>query len=132
MNKFVKLLVFASFLITSGIVYQAFYRPPGIGPIKPSGRIVEISVHAKENEWRWEPSKISVKAGDTVKLNIFNEDSYDHGFAIEVFGVNKRLFPRRETLIEFVASRAGSFAFYCSVPCGEGHYGQLGTIFIEE
>ncbi len=67
-----------------------------------------------------------------VRLHIYNEDSYDHGFAIEAFGINKRLFPRRQTDIEFIASRAGSFQFYCSVPCGEGHYEQVGTLFVEE
>ncbi len=132
MNKFIKLLIFAIFLIASGVVYQMFYRPPGIGPVKASGNVVEITMHAKENQWKWEPSEIHIKAGDLVKLRIFNEDNYDHGFAVEAFAVNKRLFPRRETFIEFVASRAGTFSFYCSVPCGQGHYEQVGTIFVEE
>ncbi|OGF62226.1 hypothetical protein A2926_00225 [Candidatus Giovannonibacteria bacterium RIFCSPLOWO2_01_FULL_44_40] len=132
MNKFVKLLFFAIFLIASGVVYQVYYRPPGIGPIKASGNIIEIEMRVKENEWQWNPAEIRIKAGDSVKLKIFNEDNYDHGFAVEAFGINKRLFPRRETQIEFTASRAGSFSFYCSVPCGQGHYDQVGTLFVEE
>lgn len=132
MNKFIKLLLFAVFLIASGVVYQLYYRPQGIGPVKASGNILEIEMRAKENQWKWEPSDIHIKAGDTVRLKIFNEDNYDHGFAVEAFGVNKRLFPRRETVIEFIASRAGSFSFYCSVPCGEGHYDQIGILFVEE
>lgn len=132
MNKFLKLLIFAALLVSSGIVYQKFYRPEGIGPIKATGSVVEIKIRAKENQWKWEPSNIKVKGGDLVRLHIYNEDDYDHGFAIEAFGVNKRLFPRRETVIEFVASRSGSFQFYCSVPCGEGHYEQIGTIFVED
>jgi len=132
MNKFVQLLIFAAALIASGIVYQNYYRPPGIGPIAATGNIIEITVVARENQWKWEPMDIKVKAGDLVKLHIFNEDAYDHGFAIEAFGINKRLFPRRQTDIEFIASRAGSFQFYCSVPCGEGHYEQIGSLFVEE
>ena len=132
MNKFVQLLIFAVALIASGVVYQNYYRPPGVGPVAASGRVIEIEIRAKANQWLWEPSDIRVKAGDLVKLKIFNEDNYDHGFAIEAFGINKRLFPRRQTDIEFIASRAGSFEFYCSVPCGEGHYEQVGTIFVEE
>lgn len=131
-NKFVKLLLFAVFLITSGVIYQLYYRPPGIGPVQASGNVVEIEMRAKENEWKWEPEEIRVKAGDLVRLHVFNEDNYDHGIAVEAFGINKRLFPRRETLIEFVASRAGSFSFYCSVPCGQGHYEQVGTLFVGE
>ena len=132
MNKFVKLLIFAVLLVASGVVYQTYYRPSGIGPVKASGNVVEIELRAKENQWKWEPEEIRIKAGDFVRLRIFNEDNYDHGFAVEAFGVNKRLFPRRETVIEFIASRAGSFSFYCSVPCGEGHYEQVGTLFVEE
>ena len=132
MNKFLKLLIFAVLLIASGVVYQNYYRPPGIGPIKASGHVIEIEMRAKENKWVWEPAEIHVKAGDLVKLKIFNEDSYDHGFAVEAFGINKRLFPGRETDIEFIASREGSFNFYCSVPCGQGHYEQIGTLFVEE
>lgn len=132
MNKFLQLLIFAVFLVVSGVIYQNFYRPPGVGPVQASGNIVDIEMRAKENQWKWEPAEIHVKAGDLVKLKIFNEDNYDHGFAIEAFGINKRLFPRRETQIEFIASRAGSFGFYCSVPCGQGHYEQVGTLFVEE
>ena len=132
MNKFVKLLIFAVFLISSGVVYQNFYRPPGVGPVAATGHVIEIAMRAKENSWKWEPEEIKIKAGDLVKLKIFNEDNYDHGFAVEAFGINKRLFPRRETNIEFIASRAGSFQFYCSVPCGQGHYDQIGTLFVEE
>lgn len=132
MNKFLQLLIFAIFLIVSGVVYQNYYRPLSIGPVKASGNVVEIEMRAKENQWIWDPAEIRVKAGDLVRLKIFNEDSYDHGFAIEAFGVNKRLFPRRETVIEFVASRAGSFGFYCSVPCGQGHYEQIGALFVSE
>lgn len=132
MNKFLQLLIFGVLVIASGIVYQNYYRPIGIGSIKASGNVVEIEMHAKENQWKWDPEEIKVKAGDLVRLKIFNEDSYDHGFAIEAFGVNKRLFPRRETVVEFVASRTGDFSFYCSVPCGEGHYEQIGALFVEE
>ena len=132
MNKFLQLLIFAVFLITSGVVYQNYYRPPGIGPIKASGRVVDIEMRALENKWKWQPDEIRVKGGDLVRLKIFNEDNYDHGFAIEAFGINKRLFPRRETDIEFIASRDGSFNFYCSVPCGQGHYSQIGTLFVGE
>ncbi len=132
MNKFLKLAVFGAVLIASGVIYQNFYRPPGIGPIKETGRVVDIVMVSKENQWRWDPQVVRVKAGDKVRLKVFNEDSYDHGFAVETFGINKRLFPRRETVVEFVASRVGEFPFYCSVPCGAGHYTQIGKLIVEE
>lgn len=126
MNKFITMILFAVFLVGSGIVYQNFYRPAEIAPITPSGRVVEISMRTIANEWRFEPAVISARPGDRVLLKIFNEDTYDHGIAIEAFGVNKRLFPNRETIIDFVVSKPGTFSFYCSVPCGEGHYRHIG------
>lgn len=129
-NKFVRILIFGIFFISTGIVYQEYYRPPSLDPVPESGQVVEIDMRVLENEWLWEPPEITVEPGDRVILNIFNEDIYDHGFALEIFGVNRRLFPKRETRIEFVASKAGSFSFYCSVPCGDGHYSQTGKFHV--
>ena len=129
-NKFTKIAVLAGFMLVTGVIYQKFYRPPEIAPVPESGNVVEISMRVKENEWAWDPAEIKVAPGDRVILKIFNEDSYDHGFALEVFGINKRLFPKRETVIEFVASKVGDFSFYCSVPCGEGHYRQTGKFVV--
>jgi len=131
MNKYLSLLIFAVLLFGSGYVYSEYYRPEGIGGIAPSGNVVEITMRILEDEWLFEPNEIRIKAGDKIRLTIFNEDSYDHGFAIDVFGANRRLFPKRETVLEFHASLLGSFNFYCSVPCGEGHYDQIGTIIVE-
>ena len=130
MNKYVSLVLFAVFLLGSGYVYQQFYRPAEIGGIHFSGKVAEMEVRVLKNEWKWEPGVIKVQPGDKVILHIFNEDDYDHGFAIDVLGVNRRLFPQRTTTVEFNASFRGKFAFYCSVPCGEGHYDQIGAIII--
>lgn len=132
MNKFLKLLIFSAVLVGTGIIYQNFYRPPSVGPVKETGRVVEIVMRAIENQWRWDPPVVRVKAGDRIRLKVFNEDTYDHGIAVEAFGINKRLFPRRETLVDFVASRVGEYKFYCSVPCGAGHYDQIGKLIVEE
>lgn len=131
MNKFIKIIIFSVLLIISGIVYQTYYRPPEISPVSASGRTIEINMRVLENKWQWSPDIISAKAGDRVILKIFNEDSYDHGFALEAFGINKRLFPKRETVIDFIVSKVGVFSFYCSVPCGEGHYKQTGKLISE-
>lgn len=132
MNKFIKIFIFGILLIISGIVYQIYYRPAEIAQIQASGRVLTINIRVLENQWKWQPDKIYVRAGDRLILKIYNEDSYDHGFALEIFGINKRLFPRRETVIDFVVSKKGNFNFYCSVPCGEGHYQQIGHLIVEE
>lgn len=131
MNKFSQILIFGLFLVITGVIYQNFYRPDETGPIKATGNVVEINMRVLENQWKFEPNNISVSPGDKVILHIYNEDTYDHGFALEAVGVNKRLFPKRETTVEFVASKVGAFGFYCSVPCGAGHYDQTGILIVE-
>lgn len=126
MNKFVALVLFTVFLVASGVVYQVFYRPAEVAPVAATGRVVNIHMRSVENQWRWDPNVISAVVGDRVILTITNEDPYDHGFAIEAFGVNKRVFAKRDTVVDFVVSKPGTFSFYCSVPCGEGHYQQVG------
>ena len=129
-NKYIGLLIFAVVLMSSGIFYQRFYRPASIGNFESTGKEVEIHMRIAKNTWKWEPDTIRVNPGDKLILHINNEDSYDHGFAIDVFGVNRRLFPHSTTTIEFTPSISGKFNFYCSVPCGQGHYDQIGTLIV--
>lgn len=129
MNKFVIIAIFAAVLITGGVIYNVYFRAPEIAPIQPTGNVVEITVSALNNVWS--PVVIKVKAGDTVRIKLVNEDPYDHGLAIEAFGINKRMFAKQTDTIEFVASKRGDFVFYCSVPCGEGHFEQSGHLIVE-
>ena len=132
MNKYLALSLFAVVLLGSGYVYQEFYRPKDVGGVSSSGRTADIQMRVAKNQWQFEPNVIRVQPGDHVRLHIYNEDSYDHGFAIDIIGVNRRLFPERTTVVEFNASLAGTFPFYCSVPCGDGHYDQVGTLIVGE
>lgn len=129
-NKYLGIVIFGVVLMTTGFLYQEFYRPASIGGFKSTGEVVEIHMRVIKNTWKWEPDVIRVNPGDKVILHIFNEDTYDHGFAIDVFGVNRRLFPKTTTVIEFTPSIPGKFNFYCSVPCGQGHYDQVGTLIV--
>ena len=152
-NKYLGLLIVGAILMTSGFVYQQYYRPESVGGFQSTGRQVEINMRVVKNTWRWqvdtvqishngdkghlqtfppikEQATIRVDPGDRVKLNIYNEDTYDHGFAVDVFGVNRRMFPKSITTIEFTPSIPGKFNFYCSVPCGQGHYDQVGALIV--
>lgn len=129
MNKFIVIAIFAAILIAGGITYSVYFRAPETAPIKPTGNVVEINITANKNVW--DPTLITVKAGDTVRIKLVNEDPYDHGFAIEAFGINKRMFAKQTDTIEFIASKKGDFVFYCSVPCGEGHFEQTGHFIVE-
>ena len=132
MSKVTQLGIFTVFLFVSGWIYVKYYQPEALKPVAETGHVIEISMHSLRNKWTFAPNEIHAKVGDRVKIEIFNEDNFDHGWALEAFAINRRLFPNQDTLIEFIASKAGTFKFYCSVPCGEGHYQQTGTLVVDE
>jgi plastocyanin len=80
-------------------------------------------------QWSFDPSTITVDEGDAVTLNITSMD-VTHGFSITEFGVNATLVPGQTTTVNFTASRAGSFSFFCSVSCGSGHSSMRGTLIV--
>jgi len=94
----------------------------------PTGGVKEFEMMAKQFEFQ--PSTITVKQGDTVKLRITSSD-VTHGFAINEFGVNKMIEPGQTANIEFVADKKGTFQFYCSVFCGNGHGTMEGRLIVE-
>ncbi len=93
------------------------------------GKTREFSIVAKQ--WSFEPSEIRVKVGDTVRLKIRSID-VSHGLSIPDLGVNSYIEPGKETVVEFKATKAGRFPFFCSVYCGEGHGNMRGVLVVEE
>jgi len=95
----------------------------------PQGQVKEFSITARQYDFQ--PSTITVKKGDLVKLKITSLD-VTHGFSLPDFNVNANLEPGKETTVEFTADKAGSFTFFCSVFCGSGHSEMKGTLVVEE
>jgi cytochrome c oxidase subunit 2 len=91
--------------------------PPATGP-------VEIKIKAKNFEF--EPKEIHVKKGDKVKLTLENSEGA-HGFAIPEY----RLDLKQPGTVEFVADKAGTFSFSCSVVCGAGHSKMTGQLIVD-
>lgn len=131
MNKNIIILLVVIVIIAGSFLYRTIFLAGKICTAE-QGEDVEINVVSRENQWAFDPPNIKINKCDKVTLNIFNEDDYDHGFAVDVFGVNKRLNPNSTTTISFVASKAGEFLSYCSVPCGDGHFDHKGTIDVIE
>lgn len=89
-------------------------------------RIIEVIA----KNWSFSPNPIRVKQGEKVRLNIASLD-IEHGFNLSAFGINESIKPGEVTTVEFVADKQGEFEFYCSVPCGEGHYDMGGMLIVE-
>lgn len=138
MNKYFILIGLTILIIGGGLFYRTFLLSEEAKPVE-SGVIRNFTIIAKKNEWRWVPETIEVDRGDSIKLELINEDDYDHGVAIDAFGVSQRMPARSTIKVEFVVTQVGDFPYYCSVPCGEGevdgkkrtHFDMIGVIKVK-
>lgn len=135
MNKYYIIVGITILIMIGGVAYRTFLLPEELKPVV-TGEIREITIVASKNHWEFNPDVIEVNRGDKVILTLINEDDYDHGIAIDAFGIAQRM-PAGETItLDFVVTQEGEFPFYCSVPCGEGiidgekrtHFDMLGKI----
>lgn len=137
MNKYFLLILVGVFIVGGGIFYRAYFLPEESRPVV-TGVERQITIIADKNEWRFTPEVVEVDRGDKLILTIINEDDYDHGIAIDAFGITQRMPARSTIKIEFVVTQEGDFPFYCSVPCGEGivdgmkrtHFDMVGKLHV--
>jgi plastocyanin len=81
------------------------------------------------SNYKFAPNTISVNQGDTVKINFKNTGGF-HNFVIDEFNAKTKTIPiNQEDSIEFVADKAGSFQFYCSVG-NHRAMGMVGTLTV--
>ena len=139
MNKYFIIIGITVLILGGGIFYRVVLLPQSFVPVE-TGIVKNFKIIAKENGWGWEPETIEVDRGDRIKLEVVNEDEYDHGLAIDAFGVSQRM-PAKSTInVEFVVTQVGDFQYYCSVPCGEGvvngkkrtHFDMIGVIKVRQ
>jgi cytochrome c oxidase subunit II len=97
---------------------------PASASAPPSGETVEITITA--TDFQFDQQEIKVHQGDTVKITLHNEKGV-HGFEIKDFNVNIK---DGETAT-FVADKAGTFDFNCSIQCGHGHDNMTGLLIVE-
>lgn len=98
--------------------------PPAAQPA-----VREFTLTARQ--FSFDPSVITVKKGERVRLRITSID-VTHGFGLPDFGVNTVLAPNQTNTVEFIATKTGTFSFFCSVFCGSGHSGMRGTLQVTE
>lgn len=138
MNKYFIITGLVVVVIVGGVIYRIFLLPKSSVPVE-SGQVKNITITAKKNEWRFVPEDIDLVRGDKVIMAVVNEDDYDHGLAIDAFGVSQRMPAKSTIRVEFVVTQEGDFPFYCSVPCGEGlvngvkrtHFDMIGKLHVK-
>lgn len=151
MNKYVIIAIVLIGIIGGGMIFSSKTDTDNCSTAMGEDR--NITVVSKKLEWKFEPETITVNKCDRVNITVVNEDNFDHGFAIDAFGVSQRLPANGTININFVASKSGEFPFYCSVSCSDskstgnlpggvvqtgtykgefrGHFEHIGKVIIE-
>lgn len=76
------------------------------------------------------PSTMNVKKGDKVRIVFMNAGGM-HNLMLDAFGVATRTLSTGESqTVEFIASKTGSFEYYCSVGSHRA-MGQKGTLIVQ-
>jgi plastocyanin len=91
-------------------------------------QVTEISVEA--GSFYYKPAVMKIKVGDKVKVTMTAMDM-QHDFNIDELDVHMPIVKSGNVgTVEFVATKAGTFEYYCSV--GEHRkLGQVGTLTVE-
>lgn len=87
------------------------------------GEVKEIAVST--TNFKFTPSEIRVRPGDTVRVTLTNNGNIPHDFRVDEFNAATEVIQGGQTdTVEFVASEAGMFEYYCSV----GNHRQIGMV----
>ena len=87
------------FIATILIIGVGIYVGSSSPVCPPTGKTKTIQMTV--GSWYFDPNVIRVDCGDEVVLNIRNENGYDHGFGLDLFGINRRLAAGKTTTIEY-------------------------------
>ncbi len=89
-------------------------------------------IHIQAFNFGFTQDPVTIKKGDHVKL-IFTSTEGTHGVRIPDLGLSTKAFSAgEEQVLEFTATNAGTFNYFCNVPCGKGHREMQGKLVVEE
>ncbi|MFO7246561.1 MAG: cupredoxin domain-containing protein [Thermaerobacter sp.] len=78
------------------------------------------------------PSTITIKAGQETKIQVVNKDSTVHDFVIEALGVNSGEVAAGESVeITIPAAEPGEYEIICAIP-GHAAGGMVGKLVVTE
>ncbi|MGX9134226.1 cupredoxin domain-containing protein [Rummeliibacillus sp. JY-2-4R] len=93
--------------------------------VKSTGNVVEVTITSKNFDF--DQKEIKAKVGDTVKIH-FKNDEGAHGFGLDAFG---GISIKNGETAEFVVDKAGTYEYYCTLMCGQGHDNMMGKLIVE-
>jgi len=134
MKGFLAVIVVIVLIILGVVLFKPKQTPPQ--PVQPqtnpeksmtSTAVKEFNVNGKN--FSFDPSQITVKKGDKVKITFKDEDGF-HNLVISGYNVEtKKINTGQEQTVEFIADKTGQFEYYCSVT-GHREKGMKGTLTV--
>lgn len=107
-------------------VFAALGIPLPVGASAPQARRIEITAR----QFAYEPATLTVNRGDIITVRLESLDAV-HGLFVDGYAVNLQAEPGKSAEVTFVADRAGTFKFRCSIPCGNLHPFMIGELIVE-
>jgi cytochrome c oxidase subunit 2 len=122
-----------TFVLASGALGMLMAAAPPLYAADTSNSVTNsvqtIQIHAKR--YQFEPSIVTLKRGETVKLLLTSEDR-THGFMVRPLGIDTDIEPGKITAITIRPEKAGTYTTICDHYCGLGHNGMKMKIVVEE
>jgi len=123
MPRVTSVRVFAALAILTA---AAIVLPGGRLRAEPEARLIPITARRFE----FNPREITLKRGETVKLQLRSED-VQHGFFVRPLGIDEDIVPGRMTEVVVTPQAAGRYTTICDHFCGAGHGNMKMTIVVE-
>ena len=98
------------------------------GGVRAAEEPRQIAITARRFEFS--PKEITLKLGETVKLQLTSED-VTHGFFAKPLGIDEVIVPGKTTEVVVTPKAAGRYTTICDHFCGAGHGGMRMTIIVE-
>jgi plastocyanin len=92
------------------------------------------AVSVEITSFDFNPNRVVVKTGETVRLVVTNNDPTLHTFTLPKAGVDVSVPPGSEKLVEFKAPAPGEYRWYCiphSDPGPNGRTGMVGLLVVQ-
>ena len=97
---------------------------PRVGAQEP--RVVNITA----KRFQFTPNEVTVKHGETVKLELRSEDVV-HGFFMKALGIDTEIKPGKATELVLTPKTPGRYTTICDHFCGSGHGNMKMTIVVD-
>lgn len=95
------------------------------------GKTVIRKIEVSGDEFKFNPSTITLAAGERVKITFKNTGNAPHNLRIEELGIGSQTIAGGQTdSFEFTAPAAGRYTFFCSV-AGHREAGMEGELTVE-